>query len=118
MKGTDNRSPAIDIKALKEIMDGDTALIQACFKAFLEDWPGVYVDIRDAVQKKDGQTLAALAHTLKGSLRYLAAGPAADAADALESEGKTENMDGLEDKLSTLKNECDRVIDHITKFKP
>jgi HPt (histidine-containing phosphotransfer) domain-containing protein len=115
MTASDNM--VVNIEELKEIMDDDMELIQDCFADFLQDWPEVFAEINAAVLEKDAQKLDAAAHKLKGTLRYLAATPAADAAYALESAGKENNMEDLETKLSTLKNECRKLIDYIHNFK-
>lgn len=107
----------VNIEELKEIMDDDMELIQDCFADFLQDWPDVFAEINAAVLEKDAQKLNASAHKLKGTLKYLAAAPAADAAYALESAGKQNNMEGAETKLSNLKNECHRLLDFIHNFK-
>lgn len=107
----------VNIEELKEIMDDDMELIQECFSEFIKDWPLMYVQIKGAVLEKDAQTLNESAHKLKGTLRYLAADPAADAAYALESAGKENDMETLEDKLSDLKNECQKLVSYIKNFK-
>ena len=107
----------VNLEELKEIMDNDMELIQDCFADFLQDWPGVFAEINAAVLAKDAHKLDTSAHKLKGTLRYLAAAPAADAAYALESAGKNCDMEAVETKLSSLKNECQKLIDYIHNFK-
>ncbi len=115
---TDNpESNVVDIQELKEIMDGDLELIRDCFTDFVQDYPGAFDEIKDAVAKKDGQKLDSAAHKLKGTLRYLAAGPAAEAAYALETSGKSNDLNGIEDKLETLNKECSRLLNFISNFK-
>ncbi len=115
-QGHDN--DVVNLKELKEIMDDDMELIQDCFDDFVQDWPSLYVQIKGAVLDKDGKKLDESAHKIKGTLRYLAADAAADAAYALESAGKDYDMDGVEDKLETLKNECQKLVEYINKFTP
>ncbi|MBU1343232.1 MAG: Hpt domain-containing protein [Proteobacteria bacterium] len=116
MSASDNSNDAVNIKELKEIMDDDMELIQDCFADFIEEWPQQYVEIKGAVLEKNAPILDASAHKLKGTLRYLAAKDAADAAYALESAGKENNMADVEQKLSTLKDACQRVVDYINNF--
>ena len=116
MPTKDNSSEAVDIEELKEIMDDDMELIQECFTDFIQDWPNLYVQIKTAILEKNGQKLDDYAHKLKGTLRYLAAEPAAYAAYALESAGKENNMKNLEGKLEDLKNECQKLVDYINNF--
>ncbi len=107
---------AIDLDELKEIMDDDLELIQDCFSDFLTDWPSMFDDIKNAVDDKDADGLNESAHKLKGTLRYLAAGSAADAAFQLEFAGKENKMEGLAEKLMTLENECQNMIRFINNF--
>jgi HPt (histidine-containing phosphotransfer) domain-containing protein len=110
------KNKAVNIKELKEIMDGDMDLIKDCFADFVQDFPGAFAEIKKAAIEKDGSKLDASAHKFKGTLRYLAADAASDAAYALELSGKSNNMKGIEDKLEKLNNECKKLIDFINNF--
>lgn len=111
-------TPAINIQALMEIMDNDLALIQDCFADFLADLPGFLEEIQDAVAQKDPGKLTEAAHKLKGTLKYLAAEPAAQAALALESAGRNQDLENLDRKRLTLENECKGLAAFITDFHP
>ena len=111
--GTDT---PVNIDELKEIMDDDIGLIRECFDDFVQEWPAQYVDIKSAILENDAQRLDDAAHKLKGTLRYLAAGDAADAAYALESAGKENNLSNAETQLSVLKDECQKLVEFINKF--
>ncbi len=116
MPSPDNND-AVNIEELKEIMDNDMELIQDCFNDFMEEWPGQYVDIKGAILKKNAKKLDESAHKLKGTLRYLAAEAAATAAWELESAGKDNDLDGADEKLQTLKTQCQKLIAYIEDFK-
>ncbi len=116
MSESGNIEPAIDIDELKEIMDDDLELIQDCFSDFLDDWPSVFADIKEAADAKDAVGLNESSHKLKGTLKYLAAEAAADAAYELELAGKDNNMKGLSEKVAKLGNELDNMIDFIKDF--
>ncbi len=118
MSDQDHDNDVVNLKELKEIMDDDMELIQDCFDDFVQDWPSLYVQIKGAVLDKDGKKLDESSHKLKGTLRYLAADAAADAAYALESAGKDNDLDGAEAKLETLKDECQKLVEYINKFTP
>lgn len=118
MPEQDNSNDVVDIQELKEIMDDDMELIHECFVDFIQDWPEVLAEIESAVSEKNAEKLNAAAHKLKGTLRYLAADPAATAAYSLESAGKENDLKGVEDMLSNLKNECQKLIAFIDSFHP
>ncbi len=107
----------INIEDLKDIMGGDMELIQDCFADFVHDFPGDFDDIKNAVIEKNGLKLNAAAHKLKGTLRYLAAEKAVNAAYVLELAGKSNHMEGIEDKLETLNRECRKLLAFISDFK-
>ena len=109
---------AVNMIELKEIMYDDMELIQECFTDFIQDWPKIYVQIKGAILENNAQTLDTSAHKLKGTLRYLAAQSAADAAYALESAGKENDFKGAESKLLNLKNECQKLVGFIKNFNP
>jgi HPt (histidine-containing phosphotransfer) domain-containing protein len=107
----------INIEDLKDIMGGDMELIQDCFTDFVQDFPRDFDGIKNAVIEKNGIKLNAAAHKLKGTLRYLAAEKAANAAYVLELAGKSNHLEGIEDKLETLNRECEKLLAFISSFK-
>ncbi len=106
----------VNIEELKEIMDGDMELIKDCFADFVQEFPKAFDEIKTAVIEKDGIKLDGSAHKLKGTLRYLAAEAAADAAYSLEFSGKSNDMKGVEEKLERLNSECGKLLDFINNF--
>ncbi|MCP3874073.1 MAG: Hpt domain-containing protein [Desulfobacteraceae bacterium] len=112
----DNSNDPVDIKELNEIMADDMELIQECFSEFIQDWPGAYVEIKSAILEKNAQKLNESAHKLKGTLKYLAAEPAANAAYSLEAAGKEKDMADIDNKLLNLKDKCQSLIDYINNF--
>lgn len=118
MSSPNDPADAVNIEELKEIMDDDMELIRECFTEFVKDWPLLYVQIKGAAMEKDGQVLDETAHKLKGTLKYLAAEDAANAALMMESAGRDNDFQEIDTKLDTLKNECQKVIEYIRGFTP
>jgi HPt (histidine-containing phosphotransfer) domain-containing protein len=106
----------IDIEELKEIMDNDTELIKECFDEFRNEWPEAFGNVEKAVNEKNSSQLDEAAHKLKGTLRYLAAGPAQQAASDLETAGKKQHIENLEKKLALLKKKGLELIDYMEKY--
>lgn len=109
---------AVNLDNLKKIMDNDLELIQDCFNDFIQEWPAHFVEIKGAILEKDTRTLENSAHKLKGSLKYLAAEGAADAAQVLEQAGRENNLQGIDEKLGTLKTQCQQLVEYIRQFTP
>ena len=107
----------INLDELNEIMDNDMELIKECFNEFCIDWPEAFGNIEKAVNEKNASQLDEAAHKLKGTLRYLAADQAQQAAYEIELAGKEQNMQGLDAKLAFLKKKGIEVIDYINNFE-
>ncbi|MCD4741387.1 MAG: Hpt domain-containing protein [Desulfobacteraceae bacterium] len=107
----------IDLDELKEIMDNDMELIKECFDEFRKDWPEAFGNVTEAVIAKDASKLDEAAHKLKGTLRYLAAEQAQQAAYDLEVAGKEKSFDDLDVKLALLEKKGIEVINYIEDFE-
>lgn len=108
----------INLEEIKEIMDNDMELIQECFADFLIEYPDLIGGIKAAIANKAADDIDNAAHKLKGTLRYLAAEPAASAAQTIETAGHQHDLDNLDEKLSILEAECQKVIIFIDEFTP
>ena len=75
-------------------------------------------NIQDAVFQKNFERIKTSAHKLKGTLKYLAAEPAASAAMAIELAGCNHDMDNLNEKFLTLEKECQNIAAFIKGFAP
>jgi len=108
--------PAINIDELNEIMDNDAELIQECFAEFLIDYPSLIAEVKTAVKNKDYETIDASAHKLKGTLRYLAAEKAAAAAQKLETAGRQQDLEAMDETMASLESACQEVIIYIDEL--
>src|SRR5207245_236748 len=80
-------SALIDFAELSARVEDDRELMRDLLLIFKEEFPRHLQTLRLAVDSLDGEKVAAEAHTLKGMLSNLAAGPAAGAAARLEQLG-------------------------------
>lgn len=103
----------IDFGELNEIMNNDAGLMRECFDDFLSDYPDLMAVLRTAVDTCDFDAVENTAHKLKGILKYLAAGPAAEAALAVETAGRVQDPENLAEKLTVLESRCGEAIDVI-----
>lgn len=117
MSNQENSTNIVNLRELKEIMDNDMELIQDCFAEFIKDWPELNNEIKTAISELNAQGLNSAAHKLKGTLRYLAADPAAEAAFALEAAGRENDWEGIDGMLEELENRCQQLIEYINNFK-
>lgn len=80
----------IDLQELLARVENDRELLSDLFRIFKEEFPRHLEVLRQAVNSGDGKKVAAEAHSLKGMLSNLAAGPAATAAAQLEQLGRNQ----------------------------
>lgn len=109
-------SNPIDINELHEIMDNDDELLQECFSDFLESCEGLLASIQTAIDETNSEDLEKSAHALSGSLKYLAAEPAAEFASQLEKMGRTADFQEAQRSMADLVEECKRVKNFIHNF--
>lgn len=117
MSNQENSNGVVNLQELKEIMDNDMELIEDCFAEFIKDWPELHNEIKNAISGKNAQVLNEAAHKLKGTLRYLAADPAAEAAFALEAAGRENDWSDIGTMLEELENRCQQLVEYINNFK-
>lgn len=99
----------INREKLLEIMDDDEVLLKECLQDFISDYPGVLRKIKSAIDGERCQELEREAHSFKGSLTYLAAQNASDAALQLETMGRNRNLKNVDKVFSALKLECEKI---------
>jgi HPt (histidine-containing phosphotransfer) domain-containing protein len=112
-----NLTEPIDMQEIMEILDGDKELLIECFDELLNSMPQMLVEIQSAIEKGNASSLDEAAHKLKGSLKYIAAGTAADVAYQLEIIGKEENLSLADNIFPALREECEKVKDFMKHYK-
>jgi len=100
----------LNIPELVERLDGDFELFVELSELFFEDSSSLLNKIEDSIKKNDSEALRKSAHTLKGAVSNFSAQRAYDAAYELEIAGRDKKFENATDKLASLKNEIDEVI--------
>jgi HPt (histidine-containing phosphotransfer) domain-containing protein len=88
--------------AALEIVGGDEGLLNEMVQLFLVESPKLIAQMEQALIHNDPRLLELAAHCLKGELRYLAVPEACEAADKLETAGRTGEMEATWDLLADL----------------
>jgi CheY-like chemotaxis protein/HPt (histidine-containing phosphotransfer) domain-containing protein len=99
----------MDKAALLARVHGDENLLRELVGLFLDDYPGLLAQIREAIERRDRQAIPRAAHKLKGAVGNFATGPAYDAAQHLEQIGKLGNLRMAEDAFRALEQEIERL---------
>lgn len=85
-----------------ERLGGDEELLREVARLFLEEYPGLLLEIREAVAARDADALQRAAHSLKGSVSNFGADAAYNAAFVLEMMGRTRDLEHVERGLAEL----------------
>ena len=94
----------IDFTELLARVENDRELMRELLLIFKEEFPRHLQALRVAVDSLDGDKVATEAHTLKGMLSNLAAGPAAGAAARLEVLGRSREVTEFRDACVSFEN--------------
>jgi signal transduction histidine kinase/HPt (histidine-containing phosphotransfer) domain-containing protein len=99
----------VDLTALRDIVDGDEALLMELGQIFLQDYPVQMAEIRKAIDAGDAGLLERTAHSLKGALGTIAAPKARVLAYELETLGRTARLENAAVILDQLTAELARL---------
>jgi CheY-like chemotaxis protein/HPt (histidine-containing phosphotransfer) domain-containing protein len=101
------RSAALpfDEKDLMDRIGNDADLFRELLAMFQASLPRLMEDLAGALESGDAQAMSRTAHSLTGSLLNLSANPAAAAARAIEKRARSGKMTGIEEEMSTLREE-------------
>jgi HPt (histidine-containing phosphotransfer) domain-containing protein len=102
-----------DLKELMERLGGDQEFLRELLVMFREDVRMNLEKSRKAMEERDYEGLSRTAHTMKGMLRNLSMGTAAETAAALEKTSR-ENLQGeSKDLLEGLTKELEGIIPEV-----
>jgi protein-histidine pros-kinase len=88
---------------------GDEKLLKRMIHTFLRDTPKRLIGIAGAIRRKKPETLASLAHALKGSVSIFGAEGARKQANELQELGRSNELSGAASVLSRLKEEIAKL---------
>jgi len=100
---------AVDFAALKDRVEHDLNLLDEMIELFSTSSSQLLTEMKAAARRRDCETIAHAAHSLKGALLNLCAEPCAQAALELEMLGRQANMAQVERSLPKLQRELGRV---------
>jgi two-component system sensor histidine kinase/response regulator len=108
--------PVLDHQVALSRVGGDEALLIDLGMLFRAESAKLLATIRDAGERKDFDTLQRAAHSLKGSVATFAAEDAFDAAFKLERLARSQEWTGIDDAISTLNAEIERVMSALAEL--
>jgi CheY-like chemotaxis protein len=108
-------TPPLDFRAALRNVDGDQAMLVDMFEAFLQDYPKQLAEIREAIDTRDAECMAQVAHSLKGAVGYFGAQTVYALAYQLETIGRRAELDGASPLLQQLEQELERLSTFVTE---
>ncbi|HEY6328927.1 MAG TPA: Hpt domain-containing protein [Blastocatellia bacterium] len=95
---------------------GNAGLCAELVEAFIEEYPKLMLEARQAVAGHDAVALARTAHSLKGVVANFVARPALDAARAIELISHNGNLRDAEEAYTKLAFEIARLHQALQEF--
>ncbi|MCB1960341.1 MAG: response regulator [Rhodocyclaceae bacterium] len=105
----------LDLDQTLELLDGDTDALKQLVEIFFADLSGNLNTLKASAAQGDCATLMATAHRLKGSVGVFNAGPALDAASAVEQAAKANDIDAARKALPTMLDTLNRLATALRK---
>ena len=96
------RTQFMDVELALSRVGGDTELLREIAVIFMDDYPKVVAEVRDAASRGDAKAIERAAHGLKGSVSNFGAPAAVNAASRLELMGRTGELENVSASLSEL----------------
>jgi signal transduction histidine kinase/HPt (histidine-containing phosphotransfer) domain-containing protein len=100
---------ATDFAELTARVGGDEKLLKRMIRMFLKDTPKRLAGIAAAIRRKDPETLASLAHALKGSVSIFGAEAARKCSEDLQEHGRNSEFSAASQALASLKEEIAKL---------
>jgi signal transduction histidine kinase/CheY-like chemotaxis protein/purine-cytosine permease-like protein/HPt (histidine-containing phosphotransfer) domain-containing protein len=110
---SDNGNSAIDPSALKSVFGDDEETFIEILKEFIEPSTSNVADIDSAFSERSAEGVAMSAHKLKSSARSIGANDLADLCQTLESAGKIDDWDVIDEETPRLSSTFQRVVEYI-----
>jgi len=102
-----------DLNDLMERLGGDQEFLRELLVIFRQDVQMNLEKSRAAMEKRDLEGLSRAAHTIKGMLKNLSMGTAAESAAALEQAARENLTEKSEELLLRLSNELEAILPEV-----
>jgi HPt (histidine-containing phosphotransfer) domain-containing protein len=94
-------------------LEGDKVLAREIIEMFLQEYPKLLENVRQAAGQHDASALARAAHTLKGSVGDVSALQAFDAARTLEEMARKGELEAADTTLKALETAVDALVHEL-----
>ncbi|MGR3302667.1 MAG: Hpt domain-containing protein [Candidatus Scalindua sp.] len=102
-------------EALK-IIDNDKEFLKELIEIFINDASEHMLEIEEAVDSRNNEALEKSAHKLKGAVANFGKNATTDTARKLETMGRENNLDGVEEVYDTLVKDIESLVNAFKEF--
>ncbi len=95
---------------------GEKDFYKELLELFLEDVPQRLTELSSALGANDAARVASAAHSIKGAAANLSAMPVRETAYALETKGRSADLDGAPQLLTQLESEIRRLAEFVASY--
>jgi two-component system, sensor histidine kinase and response regulator len=107
------RAAAWDAALTLERLGGDENLLAEVVEIFVEGAPRRLADLRAAMEQREAETAARIAHSLKGEFGYLGIAGVAERARQMETLARAGDFGGLEQEFALFAPEAEAVLESM-----
>lgn len=107
--------PVLNLTAALSRLGGDKTLLRDMAGFFLEDSAQLLSSIDFAIERGDPDQIQRNAHSLKGLAANFNAEPCVTVAQTIEDAAKQKRLDGVQQRLGSLRAEVDRLTDALRR---
>jgi HPt (histidine-containing phosphotransfer) domain-containing protein len=112
--------PIVNLKPALDRLGGDWELLQDLARIFLEDVPGLVQRLQQGLRQQNAHEVEASAHSIKGMSVNFNAIRLEEAAQRIESAGRSRDLSGLGDPLPELEERvaelCRELNDQVLAY--
>jgi len=101
--------------ALK-MLEGEEEFLKELAEIFINDAPEHMSEIEEAVNCRNSEALVKSAHKLKGAAANFGKNVTTDTAFKLETMGRENNLDGVEEVYGTLVKDIESLVNALKEF--
>ena len=105
--------PPVNDRTIKDMFGDDDETFREILQGFIEPTEEIIQDIASALEKRNAEDIKGAAHKLKSSARSIGADVLADTSLALETAGKEQNWETIENLAPSVKPLFDAVKKYV-----
>ncbi len=107
-----------NLEAMKRNVGHDQELLDSLVELYLEELPGSFAILTDAIKREHLVDIQREAHTMKAVLGTIMADKGVILAQRIESQGQEGDLDAIHETFSQLEREIELILQFLRTLKP